>query len=331
MKMRQLGSQGPQVSALGIGCMNLSMAYGGAVDEASGEALIRHAVDLGATLFDTAEMYGPFTNEVLVGRALKPVRGRVVIATKFGFRIRPGELRSSGTDSRPEHIRAVCEASLQRLGTDRIDLFYQHRVDPAVPIEEVAGAVGELVREGKVGHFGLSEAGAETLRRAHAVHPVAALQSEYSLWSRDPEDGVLAACRELGVGFVAYSPLGRGFLGGAGRDLAEGDFRRSQPRWHGAALDRNLALYAGFEALARQKDCTPAQLALAWLLHQGEDILPIPGTRSIAHLHENLGASGVRLSPEVLNRLEALINPATVSGHRYAEQARREIDTEDSV
>lgn len=317
MKMRQLGSQGPQVSALGIGCMNLSMAYGGAVDEASGEALIRHAVDLGATLFDTAEMYGPFTNEVLVGRALKPVRGRVVIATKFGFRIRPGELRSSGTDSRPEHIRAVCEASLQRLGTDRIDLFYQHRVDPAVPIEEVAGAVGELVREGKVGHFGLSEAGAETLRRAHAVHPVAALQSEYSLWSRDPEDGVLAACRELGVGFVAYSPLGRGFLGGAGRDLAEGDFRRSQPRWHGAALDRNLALYAGFEALARQKDCTPAQLALAWLLHQGEDIVPIPGTGKRHRLEENLAAADIALTADELAAIEAAMPRGSAMGARY--------------
>jgi aryl-alcohol dehydrogenase-like predicted oxidoreductase len=317
MRMRKLGRSGLSVSEIGLGCMNLSMGYGAPPSEAAALALLRAAVELGVTFFDTAEMYGPFANERLVGRGLRSARDTVAIATKFGFRIEPGASRPLGLDSRPEHIRKVCDASLQRLGVETIDLFYQHRVDPAVPIEEVAGAVGELVGEGKVRHFGLSEAAPETLRRAHAVFPVTALQSEYSLWSRGAESDVLPACRELGIGFVAYSPLGRGFLGGAGRTLAPGDYRQSQPRWQGEALASNLKLFEHVERLAATKGCTPAQLALGWVLHQGEDIVAIPGTTNPARLAENVAAAQFQLSPEELAQLTRAMPAQAVAGERY--------------
>lgn len=316
MRVAQLG-QGLEVSCLGLGCMNLSMGYQGALPEAEALRLLFRAAELGITLFDTAEMYGPFENELLLGRALRQLRGRVIVSTKFGFRIEPGSKRPLGLDSRPEHIREVCDAALQRLNIDTIDLFYQHRVDPEVPIEEVAGAVGQLVREGKVRHFGLSEAGAATLRRAHAVFPVTALQTEYSLWSRDPETGVLPVCRELGIGFVAYSPLGRGFLAGAARDLGETDYRRSQPRWQGAALAANQRLFDELARLARQKECTPAQLALAWLLRAGDDIVPIPGTTRIARLEENAAAAVIQLTNAEWNGLARIFSPEAIQGTRY--------------
>ena len=317
MKLHQLGQQGLSVSELGLGCMNLSLGAGLAMSEAQRIGVIERAVELGITLFDTAEMYGPFTNEELVGKALRRHRERVTICTKFGFHIVPGEARPMGTNSRPSHIRAVCEASLTRLGIETIDLFYQHRVDPAVPMEEVAGAVGELVAEGKVRCFGLSEASAESIRRAHGVHPVSALQSEYSLFTREPEANILPVCRELGIGFVAYSPLGRGFLGGAGKALAEKDFRHNLPRWQGEALANNLALYARLEALASAKNCTAAQISLAWLLHQGADIVPIPGTTSIARLEENAAAAQIALSAEELAAIAAAMPAGAVAGERY--------------
>jgi aryl-alcohol dehydrogenase-like predicted oxidoreductase len=314
METRQLAN-GLNVSAIGLGCMGLSYAYGGAVPEAQALDVLKRAVDLGVTFFDTAEMYGPFENEVLVGKALKGVRDRMVIATKFGFKIEPGARRPTGLDSRPEHIREVCDASLQRLGVDVIDLLYQHRVDPSVPIEDVAGAVGDLVKAGKVRFFGLSEAGADTIRRAHKVHPVAALQSEYSLWSRDVEARVLPVCRELGIGFVPYSPLGRGFLAGSGASPGENDFRRNLPRWQGDALKHNLSLLDNLSALAQSKGCTTAQLALAWLLHQGRDIVPIPGTTKLHRLEENVGASALKLSADDIAAIERAAGVA--QGDRY--------------
>jgi aryl-alcohol dehydrogenase-like predicted oxidoreductase len=316
LRERRLGSQGLIGSELGLGCMGLSAGYGAAVTEAEGLQLLQRAVELGVTFFDTAEMYGPFTNEVLVGKALRQVHDRVVIATKFGFAVSPGVRRPSGLDSSPAHIRAVCEASLQRLGIETIDLFYQHRVDPKVPIEEVAGAVGALVRAGKVRYFGLSEAGAKTIRRAHAVHPVSAVQTEYSLWSRDPEREILPLCRELGIGFVPYSPLGRGFLAGAAIALSADDFRRTQPRWQGEALQKNLGLVETLTRLAQQRGHTPAQLALAWLLHQGPDIVPIPGTSRISRLEENLTATELRLTPDDIAAIEAAVPAAAVQGER---------------
>jgi aryl-alcohol dehydrogenase-like predicted oxidoreductase len=317
MRKRRLGNQGLEVSELGLGCMNLSLGSGAAMAEAERIAVLDRAVALGFTLFDTAEMYGPFINEVLVGKALRPLREHVVIATKFGFDIRGNETRPRGVDSRPEHIRTVCDASLQRLGIDTIDLFYQHRVDPAVPIEDVAGTVGDLVQAGKVRWFGLSEASAETVRRAHAVHPVTALQTEYSLFTREPEGTVLPLCRELGIGFVAYSPLGRGFLGGAGNTLTESDFRNTLPRWQGEARERNLALFAQLEALADARGCTPAQLALAWLLHQGADVVPIPGTTKLHRLEENAAAAAIALSAEDLAAIERAVPADAVVGDRY--------------
>jgi aryl-alcohol dehydrogenase-like predicted oxidoreductase len=269
-------------------------------------------------------MYGPFTNEVRVGKGLKAARDRVVIATKFGFKIVQEEGRPRGLDSRPEHIREVCDASLQRLGVETIDLLYQHRVDPAVPIEDVAGAVGDLVKAGKVRFFGLSEAGADTIRRAHKVHPVSAVQSEYSLWSRDIEKAVLPACRELGIGLVPYSPLGRGFLAGAGNDLDElapNDFRRNLPRWQADAIGKNRSLVETLTAIARGKGRTPAQLALAWLLHQGQDIAPIPGTSKIHRLEENLGAAEIRLSADELAEIERAVPESAVEGGRYDERS----------
>lgn len=319
MKKRKLGTRGPEVSAIGFGCMGLDFGYASKVSKAKGVALIRAAVDQGVTFFDTAEIYGPHTNEEMVGEALAPVRDRVVIATKFGFNIVDG--KSTGLDSRPEQIRRVADASLKRLKTDRIDLFYQHRVDPAVPIEDVAGAVGELIRAGKVKHFGLSEPGAQTVRRAHAVQPVTALQNEYSLWTRGPEtNGILAACRELGIGFVPYSPLGKGFLTGAmGKDtkLGEGDFRRLLPRFTAEAMEKNQALIDLLKSIASEKRATPAQIALAWLLAQEPWIVPIPGTTKLARVEENIGAADVVLTTADLTRIKNALAGIDIEGERY--------------
>jgi len=307
------------VSALGLGCMGMSYAYSG-WDSADCEATLLEAIDRGVTLLDTAEVYGPYQNERQLGRWLAGGRrDQVVLATKFGFRI-DAEGRIVGVDSRPEHIRAVVEASLQRLGTDRIDLLYQHRVDPAVPVEDVVGAMAGLVREGKVRYLGLSEASAATLRRAHAVHPISALQSEYSLWERGVERSVLPACRELGIGLVPYSPLGRGFLAGLARRADEfppDDFRRAQPRISGENYEANLRLLAGLEGVASRLGATPAQVALAWLLQQGPDIVPIPGTTRRSRLSENLTAIDLQLPPDELRELEQLFAPGRVAGERY--------------
>ena len=317
MKLRKLGRQGLEVSEIGLGCMNLSLGTGMAMSQAERIAVIDRAVGLGVTLFDTAEMYGPFTNEVLVGKALRPHRDHVTICTKFGFHILPGETRPMGVNSRPAHIREVCEASLQRLGIEAIDLFYQHRVDPDVPMEDVAGAVGDLVREGKVRWFGLSEASAVSIRRAHGVHPVSALQTEYSLFTREPEMSVLPVCREFGIGFVAYSPLGRGFLGGAGKALAAKDFRNNLPRWQGEALAQNLGLYDQLAAIAASKQKTVAQISLAWLLHQGADVVPIPGTTNLGRLEENVEAARIVLTAADLAAIEAAMPADQVIGERY--------------
>lgn len=311
------------VSALGLGCMGMSHAYGTPLAEKDAFALLDRAVELGVTLFDTAEVYGPFTNEELVGKGLKRHRGRVQIATKFGFTI--GEAataaRPSGVDSRPEHLRAVAEASLKRLGVEVIDLFYQHRVDPAVPIEETVGAMADLVKAGKVRALGLSEAGAETLRRAHATHPIAAIQSEYSLWTRDPEtNGVLDTCRALGIGFVPFSPLGRGMLTGALTDIAtlgEKDFRRALPRFDAENFDANRALVTLLEERAGDRGITAGQLALAWVLAQAPFIVPIPGTTKIPNLETNLAAADIRLTPQEAAELGALLAPEKVAGGRY--------------
>ena len=324
MQKRRLGRRGPEVSAIGFGCMGLNFGYANAVSEAEGIRLIRAAVERGVTFFDTAEVYGPFTNEEMVGKALAPVRDQVVIATKFGFRIDPATGRQAGLDSRPEHIREVCDASLKRLGIEAIDLLYQHRVDPDVPIEEVAGAVKELIAEGKVGHFGLSEPGAQTVRRAHAVQPVTALQNEYSLWTRGPEsNGILDACEELGIGFVPYSPLGKGFLTGAmSKDtrLGEGDFRNILPRFTSEAMERNQALVDLLKRIAGRKGATPAQIALAWLLAQRPWIVPIPGTTKLHRLEENLGAAEVELSAGDLDEIRQVAAEIVVEGERYPPQ-----------
>ena len=319
MKTRSLGSL--NVSALGLGCMGMTYAYGPA-DEAEALRVLRRYVELGGNFLDTAEVYGPYKNEELLGRFLREVpRGRIVVATKFGFRIGP-ESSITGVDGSPENARRVCNASLKRLGTDYIDLYYQHRVDPAVAIEETVGAMAELVRAGKVRAIGLSEAAPETLRRATKIHPIAALQSEYSLWSRDVEtNGVLAACRELRIGFVPYSPLGRGFLTGAIRksdDLDPSDWRHTNPRFQGEALKKNLALADEVKAMATRKRCTAAQLALAWVLAQGEDIVPIPGTKRMKYLEDNLGALNVTLSPDDLAMLDKVFPPGAATGERYA-------------
>ncbi|WP_407529256.1 aldo/keto reductase [Methylobacterium oryzisoli] len=319
------------VSALGLGCMGMSFAYGGQ-PQADSIATLRRAVDLGITFFDTAEVYGPFENEELVGNALAPVRDRVVIATKFGFRISDegkGPERMVGVDSRPEHVRAVCDASLKRLGVDVIDLFYQHRVDPTVPIEDTVGAMADLVRAGKVRALGLSEASAATIRRAHAVHPIAAVQSEYSLWSREPEAEVLPVCRELGIGFVPYSPLGRGLLTGAIRDresLGADDFRRRLPRFQAENLAANQRLLDALAAMAAAKGVTAAQLALAWVLHRGDFIVPIPGARRISHLEENAAAASVTLSADDLAAIDHALPPEAVSGSRYTDAALALVD-----
>ncbi len=318
MEKRLLGKSGLEVSAIGLGCMGLNFGYGTAVSQDEGIRLIRAAVDFGVTFFDTAEVYGPYTNEEMVGAALAPVRDQVVIATKFGFDIGGG---LGALNSRPDNIRAVADASLKRLGVEVIDLFYQHRVDPAVPIEDVAGAVKDLIAEGKVKHFGLSEPSAATVRRAHAVQPVAALQNEYSLWTRGPEsNGILATCEELGIGFVPYSPLGKGFLTGAiGKDtaLAEGDFRNSLPRFAAEAREKNLALVDLLKGIAAEKDATPAQIAIAWLLAQKPWIVPIPGTTKLHRLEENLGAAKVELTDADLTRIRAAADAIPVEGERY--------------
>jgi aryl-alcohol dehydrogenase-like predicted oxidoreductase len=320
MQKRQLGKNGLEVSAMGFGCMGLSHAYGQPVEEKEGIALIRATFERGVTFFDTAEVYGPFTNELLVGKALAPIRDQVVIATKFGFDIDPvtGE-RRGGTNSQPAHIRQVAEASLKRLGTDRIDLFYQHRVDPNVPIEEVAGAVKDLVREGKVKHFGLSEAGVGTIRRAHAVLPVAALQSEYSLLWRGPEEDVLPVCEELGIGFVPWSPLGAGFLTGAMNETTKfeaTDFRANVPRLSPEAIKANMAMVDLVRAWAERKKATLAQVALAWLLAQKPWIVPIPGTTKLKRLEENLGALAVPLTAGELREIDEAVSNIHIEGAR---------------
>jgi aryl-alcohol dehydrogenase-like predicted oxidoreductase len=320
MQTRKLGNQGLVVSALGVGCMPSPTVANGIADQLVTELLAR-SVELGITFFDTAEAYGPFTNEIQVGKALRAHRERVVIATKFGYRISDNSKPPFPVDSRPERIRQVCDSSLQRLGVETIDLFYQHRVDPAVPIEEVAGTVWELVKAGKVKYFGLCEAGAGTIRRAHQVHPVSAVESEYSLWTRDPELDVLPVCRELDIGFVAYSPLGRGFLAGMGTELSElaaDDYRRNMPRWQGDALSANRQLVQGFKALAIRLQRTPAQLALAWLLHKGPNIVPIPGTTKTSRLEENAAAASIELSTEEVAAIEAAFPQAAIVGTRYS-------------
>jgi aryl-alcohol dehydrogenase-like predicted oxidoreductase len=323
---RRLGTQGLQVSALGLGCMGMSQSYG-VPDDRESIATLHRALELGVTLFDTAEAYGPFTNEELLGRALEGRRDQVVLATKFGFRIEGNQL--TGTDSRPAHIREVVEASLRRLRTDRIDLLYQHRVDPAVPIENAVGAMADLVREGKVRFLGLSEAGEATIRRAHAVHPVSALQSEYSLWERNLEGAILPLLRELGIGLVAFSPLGRGFLTGTARraeDYPEGDYRRGDPRFQGANFDANMRAASVVQELARRQGATPSQVALAWLLHKGEDIVPIPGTKRRRYLEENVAAGGLALSPEEIGELDRALAPEAVAGPRYNDRMMAYID-----
>jgi len=326
---RTLGKNGPAVSALGLGCMGMSQSYGSPEerDEAESLATMDRALALGVTFFDTAEAYGPFTNEELVGRALKGKRDRVVLATKFGFRFAGGKI--DGVDSSPAHIREAVEGSLRRLGTDHIDLLYQHRVDPAVPIEDVVGAMAELVRQGKVRHLGLSEAGERTIRRAHAVHPIAALQSEYSLWERNLEERIIPLLRELGIALVAFAPLGRGFLaGGAKRaeELPEGDFRRGDPRYQGENFDANVRAAQAVRDMAARKGATAAQIALAWLLHKGPDIIPIPGTKRRKYLEENCAAADLKLTAADMSALDAALRKENVAGPRYNETQMRMVD-----
>lgn len=326
MKKRELGNSGLEVSAIGFGCMGLSFGYGPATDKKDGIDLIRSAVERGVTFFDTAECYGPFINEELVGEALEPVRDRVVIATKFGFR--DGDSHQP-LDSRPERIRQVADASLKRLRTDRIDLFYQHRPDPNVPIEDVAGAVKELIKEGKVKHFGLSEASALTIRRAHAVQPVAALQSEYSLWWREPEKEILPTLEELGIGFVPFSPLGKGFLTGKideKTSFSKNDFRNIVPRFSQEARKANQALVKQIESIAASKGATPAQIALAWLLARKQWIVPIPGTTKLHRLEENLGAENVALTKENLDNIESAVTRIEVVGERYPAHLQKRVN-----
>jgi aryl-alcohol dehydrogenase-like predicted oxidoreductase len=329
MQKRKLGNSNLEVSALGLGCMGLSYGYGPPVDDRAGIALIRAAVDLGVDFFDTAEIYGPYTNEVLVGQALAPVRRRVAIATKFGWKIDPATRKGIGLDSRPEHIRQVAEASLKRLNTDAIDLLYQHRVDPNVPIEDVAGAVKELIQEGKVRHFGLSEAGVQVIRRAHAVHPVTALQSEYSLWWREPEAEILPALEQLGIGFVPFSPLGKGFLTGKideSTAFDSTDFRNTVPRFAPEARKANRALVDLLGRVAERKHTTRAQIALAWLLAQKPWIVPIPGTTRLDRLKENVAAATVELHEGDLRDIENAVAQVQIQGARYSEAAQRLIN-----
>jgi aryl-alcohol dehydrogenase-like predicted oxidoreductase len=323
---RKLGRQGLEVPAIGLGCMGMSQSYG-VPDDRESIATLHRAIELGVTFLDTAEAYGPFANEELLGRALEGRRDQVILATKFGFRFEGSQL--VGTDSRPEHIREVTHASLRRLGTDHIDLLYQHRVDPAVPIEDVVGAMADLVREGKVRFLGLSEAGEATIRRAHAVHSISALQSEYSLWERNLEGNILAVLRELGIGLVAFSPLGRGFLTGAAKraeEYPEGDYRRGDPRFQGANFDANMRAASVVHELARANGVTPAQVALAWLLHKGDDIVAIPGTKRRRYLEENVGGAALALGPAEFAELDRALPPDLVAGPRYNERMMSFID-----
>jgi aryl-alcohol dehydrogenase-like predicted oxidoreductase len=327
MQKRKLGNSNLEVSALGLGCMGMSFSYGAAHDEQEMISLLHAAVDRGVTFFDTAEVYGPFTNEVLLGKALSPMRDKVVIATKFGFNLNPdGGPGWEGLNSRPEHIKEVAEASLKRLNIDAIDLFYQHRVDPDVPIEDVAGAVKDLIQEGKVKHFGLSEAGVQTIRRAHAVQPVTALESEYSLWWRKLEAEVIPTLEELGIGLVPYSPLGRGFLTGKmdeNTKFGKGDFRGALPRFAPAAMKANQAIVDLLGAIAKKKNATPAQIALAWLLAQKPWIVPIPGTTRLSRLDENIGANGINLTQDDLREIDAAASKISVEGDRYPEHLEK--------
>jgi len=328
MQQRELGKSGLEVSALGLGCMGMSFAYGPAGDKEEMTSLLRSAVDLGVTFFDTAEMYGPFVNEELVGEALAPVRDKVVIATKFGFRI-DSEGKQIGVDSRPAHIKEVADASLKRLKTEVIDLFYQHRVDPDVPIEDVAGAVKDLIAAGKVRHFGVSEAGVRTIRRAHGVQPVTALQSEYSLWWREPEEQIFPVLEELGIGFVPFSPLGRGFLTGKideNTEFTSGDFRTTSPRFSQEARKANSALVDAIGAIAARKQVTSAQIALAWILAQKPWIAPIPGTTKLSRLKENIGATSVMLTADDLGEIERVAKEIPIQGARYSEAAQKMVD-----
>ena len=327
LETRKLGSQGLTVSALGLGCMGMSEFYAGR-DDTESIATIHRAMDLGCTFLDTADMYGPHINEELVGRAIKGRRHEVVLATKFG-NVRGPDRSFLGVNGKPEYVRAACDASLKRLGVDYVDLYQQHRVDRTVPIEETVGAMADLVTAGKVRHLGLSEASADTIRRAHKTHPISSVQTEYSLWTRDPEDEVLPTCRELGIGFIAYSPLGRGFLTGRFKkpeDLPADDYRRHHPRFQGENFQKNLDLLQRVEEIAREKRCTPSQLALAWLLAMGREIVPIPGTKKRAYLEENLGALAVRLSPDDLARIENAAPRNVAAGPRYPEQAMRSVN-----
>lgn len=327
MEQRALGSQGLKVSAMGLGCMGMSEFYG-PLDEGESIATLHRALELGVNFFDTSDIYGPFTNEVLVGKALRPYRDKVIIATKFGIR-RDADGNRLGVSGRPEYVRGACDASLKRLGIDTIDLYYQHRVDPETPIEETVGAMAELVRAGKVQYLGMSEAAPQTIRRAHAVHPISALQNEYSLWSRDPEEQILPTIRELGIGFVPYSPLGRGFLTGqikSPADLASDDWRKVSPRFQGENFQRNLDLVEKIERIAARKGCTPSQLALAWVLAQGKDLVPIPGTKRRKYLEENVAAAAVSLSKEDLAEIEAVAPRGVAAGERYNEGGMRALN-----
>ncbi|HVZ24754.1 MAG TPA: aldo/keto reductase [Sediminibacterium sp.] len=322
MEIRKLGSQGLTASQLGLGCMGMSEFYG-AGDDAESLRVLDRSLELGINFWDTADIYGPFTNEILVGKALQGKRDRITLATKFGIVRDPNDPQKRGFNGKPDYVYASCEASLKRLNTDVIDLYYLHRVDKETPIEETVGAMGELVKQGKVRAIGLSEVSAATLRKAHAVFPITAVQTEYSLWTRDPEEGVLAACRELDIAFVAYSPLGRGFLTGQIRryeDFAPDDFRRFSPRFQGENFDKNLALVEQIARMAAEKNCTPSQLALAWVMHQGQDIFPIPGTKRLKYLDENAAAVQVTLSSEELVMINAIFPPDIAAGTRYPAQ-----------